>query len=174
MKQLCSSLMLCATLVTAAVGVTAEVGYFRQPALANDSIVFVAEGDLWRTSLAGGAAQRLTTNLAAESNPAVSPDGRSVAFTARYEGPAEVYVMPLTGGAPTRLTFDGDTALVQGWTADGKVLYASPRYSGKPDTRLYTIDPASRATTPIPLHQAAEGCYLGGTLIFARLAGSIV
>ena len=168
MKRLCSSLMLCASLVTAAVGVAAQVGYFRQPALANDSVVFVAEGDLWRTSLAGGAAQRLTTNLAAESNPAVSPDGRSVAFTARYEGPAEVYVMPLTGGAPTRLTFDGDTALVQGWTPDGKVLYASPRYSGKPDTRLYTIDPASRATAAIPLHQAAEGCYLGGTLIFAR------
>ncbi len=154
---------------TAAIVHAAE-GYYRQPAISNDSVVFVAEGDLWRASLAGGAAQRLTTNLAAESNPAISPDGKWIAFTARYEGPAEVYVMPTSGGAPARLTFDGDTASVQGWTSDGKVLYSTPRYSGKPDARLYTIDPASRTATPIPLHEAAEGCYLGGSLFFTRKA----
>ncbi|MCY7389665.1 MAG: PDZ domain-containing protein, partial [Burkholderiales bacterium] len=152
---------------TLATGHAAE-GYYRQPAISNDSIVFVAEGDLWRTALVGGAAQRLTTNLAAESSPAISHDGKWIAFTARYEGPAEVYLMPVTGGAPTRLTFDGDIATVQGWTPEGKVLYSTPRYSGKPDTRLYTIDPVSRVSTPIPLHQAAEGCYLGSSLFFAR------
>ena len=146
----------------------AAEGYYRQPAIANDNIVFVAEGDLWRTGLAGGSAQRLTTNLAAESNPAISPDGKWIAFTARYEGPAEVYVMPMSGGAPTRLTFDGDIATVQGWTPDGKVLFSSPRYSGKPDARLYTVDPTSRISAPIPLHQAAEGCYLGISLVFTR------
>ncbi|MEQ1516237.1 MAG: hypothetical protein ABL931_07090, partial [Usitatibacteraceae bacterium] len=155
-------------LATLNVGAQVPAGYFRQPALSNDSLVFVAEGDLWRVGLAGGRALRLTTNLAAESNPAVSPDGSHVAFTARYEGPAEVYVMSIGGGLPTRLTFEGDTALVQGWSPDGKVLYATPRYSGKPDMRLYTVDPTNRNTSPIPLHQAAEGCYLGRTLFFAR------
>ena len=169
MKRFALCLQLFTFLLLASIGADAQTGYYRQPAISNDSVVFVAEGDLWRASLAGGAAQRLTTNLAAESNPAISPDGKSVAFTARYEGPAEVYVMPIGGGAPSRLTFEGDTALVQGFTPDGKVLYATQRYSGKPETRLYAINPASREVTPVPLHEAAEGCYLGGSLIFARL-----
>lgn len=171
MTRIARSLVACLALsAVAGVSITALAaeGYYRQPAISNDSIVFVAEGDLWRTGVSGGTAQRLTTNLAAESNPAISADGKWIAFTARYEGPAEVYVMPATGGAPVRLTFDGDVALVQGWTADGKVLYATQRYSGKPDPRLYAIDPVSRATAPIPLHQAAEGCYAGSTLFFAR------
>ncbi|MBL8525781.1 MAG: PD40 domain-containing protein, partial [Betaproteobacteria bacterium] len=143
-------------------------GYFRQPSIHGQTIVFVAEGDLWRTSISGGSAQRLTTHSAAESQPSISPDGTRVAFTARYEGPAEVYVMPLAGGPPTRLTHDGDIALVQGWTRDGRVLYSSIRYSGRPEDRLFAVDPATRAVKAIPLAEAAEGCYLGSTLFFAR------
>ena len=164
----CVALVSLLTASATPVAALGNPGYYRQPAVSNDAIVFVAEGDLWRVLHTGGGAQRLTTNLAAESNPAISADGVWVAFTARYEGPAEVYVMPINGGAPIRLTFDGDVASVQGWTADGKVLYSTPRYSGKPDARLYTIDPVSRTSTPIPLHQASEGCFLGDTLFFAR------
>lgn len=147
---------------------SAAPGYFRQPAIEGDTLVFVAEGDLWRVPVAGGAAQRLTTNLAEESQPRISPDGKLIAFTARYEGPAEVYVMPLAGGLPTRLTHEGDNARVQGFTPDGKVLYASARWSGKPMQRLYAIDPATRAVTPVPLAEAAEGCYRGSELVFTR------
>jgi len=138
----------------------AELGYFRQPAVSGDTLVFVAEGDLWRANIAGGVAQRLTTHPSEESNPAISPDGKWVAFTGRYEGPAEVYVMPISGGQPTRLTFEGDTARVQGWTPDGKVIYATARYSGKPMMRLYTVDVNTRMSLPIPLAEAGEGCYL--------------
>ena len=153
-----------------------ELGYFRQPAVAGDTLVFVAEGDLWRAHISGGTAQRLTTHAAEESNPAISPDGKWVAFTGRYEGPAEVYVMPISGGQPTRLTFEGDTARVQGWTRDGKVIYATVRYSGKPSMRLYTVDMNTRIQLPIPLAEAGEGCYMqnnlgssrGDTLFFTR------
>ena len=82
-------------------------GYYRQPALHGDTLVFCAEGDLWTVPASGGTAQRLTTHPGVENHPVVSPDGRTVAFTARYEGPAEVYTMPLDGrrarrGGPTR------------------------------------------------------------------------
>ena len=146
----------------------ASLGYFRQPAVSAEAIVFVAEGDIWRANIYGGAAQRLTTHAGEESNPAISPDGKWVAFTARYEGPAEVYVMPMTGGAPTRLTFDGDNARVQGWAGDTKVLYNTARYSDKPNARLYTVDTKTRAVAAVPLADAAEGCYAGTTLIFTR------
>ncbi len=67
----------------------ASLGYFRFPALTADAILFTAEGDLWRVGLAGGVAQRLTTHAAEESRPAVSPDGKTLAYSAAYEGPAE-------------------------------------------------------------------------------------
>lgn len=146
----------------------AQTGYYRQPAIQGDVVVFVAEGDLWRVGVNGGSAQRLTTNLAEETLPRISPDGKLVAFTARYEGPAEVYVMPLAGGLPTRLTHEGDNARVQGWDAAGRVLFASARYSGKPEPRLYTVDTKTKLSQPVPLAEAAEGCYLGTDLFFVR------
>ncbi|MDI1248645.1 MAG: hypothetical protein PSV13_07145, partial [Lacunisphaera sp.] len=107
-------------------------GYYRFPAIHGDSIVFTAEGDLWRAPAAGGPAQRLTTHPGLESNAAISPDGRWVAFSAQYEGPTEVYVMPLTGGLPRRLTYEGENAQVRGWTPDGKVLYATAHFATLP------------------------------------------
>jgi tricorn protease len=156
-------------LTFSSVAALAEVGYYRQPALSGDTVVFVAEGDLWRSNINGGNAQRLTTNLAEESNPAISPDGKWLAFTARYEGPAEVYVMPMAGGMPTRLTYDGDTARVQGFSPDGKILFSTQRYAGRPSSRLYAMDATTRVVTPIPLAEAAESCYQGRRLFFTRL-----
>src|SRR5262245_23280514 len=100
----------------AAPPVLAQPGYFRQPAVHGDTVVFVAEGDLWTVPIAGGRATRLTTHPAHEDHPAISPDGKQLAFVARYEGPAEVYVMPLAGGRPQRLTFDAAGITHVGWT----------------------------------------------------------
>ena len=38
-----------------------NLGYLMQPDVYENTIVFVAEGDLWKTSLNGGEAIRLTT-----------------------------------------------------------------------------------------------------------------
>ena len=52
--------------------------YFRFPAVRGDTVVFTAEGDLWRTTTAGGKATRLTTHPSAETHAAISQDGKSV------------------------------------------------------------------------------------------------
>lgn len=153
----------------AALPMTASASYFRAPAIAGDTVVFVSEGDIWRAPAGGGQAVRLTTHPELESYPYLSSDRQWLAFVGRYEGPAEVYVMPFTGGTPKRLTHDGgSSARVQGWTPDGRILYSSTRYSGKPGTRLYTLDPKTGERASLPLAEAAEGCYLGSDLVFTR------
>ena len=145
-------------------------GYYRFPAIWNDTLVFTAEGDLWRVPIAGGVAERLTSHSGQETNAAISPDGRLVAFSGTYEGPREVYVLPLAGGLPRRLTWSGDSTTVVGWTPAGHVLYASGGDSTLPDEQLFDLDPATAARTVLPLSQASDGTMADdGTLYFTRL-----
>jgi len=145
-------------------------GYYRFPAVHGRVIIFTAEGDLWRVGLEGGVAQRLTSHPGAETCPAISPDGQTVAFSAEYEGPAEVYTMPLTGGLPRRHTFEGGARVV-GWTPDGRILYTTRVFSTLPDYQLAAIDPRTDRRVVLPLSQANEGVYdsSGQTLFFTRL-----
>ncbi len=147
-----------------------SLGYYRFPAVTGNTIVFTAEGDLWRVPITGGVAQRLTSNAGEESHASISPDGQTVAFSASYEGPTEVYTMPLGGGAPVRRTYEGAAATVVGWTPDGKVLYTTRRYSTLPNPELATVDPRSNITARVPLAQASDGSYDSGTLYFTRFA----
>jgi len=150
-------------------------GYYRQPALHGDTLVFVAEGDLWRVPLGGGAARRLTSHPGDESQPAISPDGTTLAFVGHYEGPAEVYTMPLAGGLPVRRTYGTDGVAVSGWMPDGRMLYATPTHSTLPDWRLIALDVRrdvpSGVPWAVPLAQAADGVWSadGRTLYFTRL-----
>jgi tricorn protease len=151
-------------------GAEIRPGYYRYPALSGATIVFTAEGDLWSVPAAGGAARRLTTSPGEERGAAISPDGRTVAYSAEYEGPAEVYTMPVEGGLPTRQTWDGGGAVVAGWTPDGRLLYRTRRYSTLPSAQLVALD-LKGGREVIELAQAAEAAYLadGKTIVFTRL-----
>jgi tricorn protease len=166
------SFVLLTLLLTTPLALTAPpVGYYRQPALGKDTIVVVSEGDLWKVRDIGGVATRLTSHHGEEAMPAVSPDGQTLAFTAQYEGPTEVYTMPLSGGRPQRRTYGAGPVSFVGWTPNGQILYATESYSSLPNTQLVTIDLNSGISTVLPLAQAAQGTYndTGETLYFTRL-----
>lgn len=147
---------------------TSRHGYYRQPALHGDTIVFNSEGGLWTVSIQGGVAHRLTSSPGHEGFPNISPDGNTVAFLADYEGPAEVYTMPVAGGLPERRTWEGDVQLA-GWTPDGRLMISSQRYSTLPGDKLVLIDSAGKREI-VPLAEAAEGSWAadGHTLFFTR------
>ena len=88
-------------------------GYYQYPNIRGNKVVFVAEGDLWTVPLSGGLAQRLTTHAEQERFPKISPDGKTIAFTASYEGPNEIYTIPVNGGLPTRWTYESDYSAQQ-------------------------------------------------------------
>ena len=143
-------------------------GYYSDPALHGDTVVFTSEGDLWTVDVHGGAARRLTSGSGTERGAALSPDGRTVAFRADYEGPSEVYTMPVDGGLPQRRTWDGESRPA-GWSPDGRLLVATDRYSTLPGSELVLLDNQGARET-IPLAQAAQGVYAGDgrTLFFTR------
>lgn len=145
-------------------------GYYRFPTLNQETIVFTAEGDLWKVGTGGGTAERLTSHPGMEQHPALSPDGSTIAFGAEYEGPMELYTMPVTGGLPSRHTFDGTEPRVSGWTPDGRILYRTSRYSTLPASQLMRLDPKSGVRDAVPLAQGSEGAYepKGQTLYFTR------
>ncbi len=147
-------------------------GYYRQPALHGSIIVFVAEGDLWTIGTDGGIARRLTSHAGEESNPAISPDGRTLAFAAGYEGPVELYTMPLAGGLPQRWTWEPQESSPVGWTPDGRLIYVTQEYATLPDPQLVTIDLSTGDRQRIPLTPAGDGVYdaAGRTIYFVRPA----
>jgi tricorn protease len=144
-------------------------GYYRFPAIHGDTLIFTAEGDLWSVSTKGGAARRLTSNPGEELHAAISPDGKTVAFSAEYEGPVDVYSMPVDGGLPQRRTWDAG-AVVAGWTPDGRILFRTRRYSTLPDPKLVAIDSEGRREV-FPLSQSSEGVFSDDakSLFFTRL-----
>ena len=167
MKRL---LLLLFLIVPVTLNASGTLGYYRFPAIHDDTIVFTAEGDLWVAGAGGGMARRLTTHPGLETNAEISPDGSLIAFSAQYEGPTEVYTMPVSGGLPVRRTFEGETALVSGWTPDGRILYSTYKFSTLPNMQLAVIDLKTGSIEPVPLAQASDGTYGGdGALYFTRL-----
>src|SRR5712691_2218716 len=97
-----------------------------QPALSRDHVAFVYASAVWVADPDGKNVRRLTSDAGEVSNPAFSPDGKLLAFSAQYEGNTDVYVVPAEGGVPRRLTWHPGNDLVQGFTPDGSaVLFTS-------------------------------------------------
>ncbi|HYL63014.1 MAG TPA: PDZ domain-containing protein [Candidatus Methylomirabilis sp.] len=130
------------------------------PTLNATQIVFVYADDLWTVARSGGEAQRLTAGNGVASRPVFSPDGKEIAFTGDYDGNADVYVIPATGGTPKRLTYHPAVDEVLGWTRDGKsILFASNRNSYSRFSQLFTISREGGFPSELPLPMGAEGSY---------------
>ena len=135
----------------------------RFPDISKDQIVFSYAGDLWLVTRSGGVARRITTHPGLELFPKFSPDGKWIAFTGKYDGNFNVYVIPSEGGDPKQLTVHpGGGSLsermgihkeVTNWLPDShRVLYLSRR-----DTfntwfgRLYTVGLSGGLPEVLPL-----------------------
>ena len=146
-----------------------------QPAISATHLAFVYAGDLFVSDQNGGNVQRLTADDGLESNPVLSPDGRTIAFSAQYDGNVDVYTVPVTGGAPTRLTYHPNADAVQAVTPDGKsVLFTSQRATfTNRYAQLFTIPLTGGMEEILPIPNAARAAYSpdGSRIAYNPIAG---
>jgi tricorn protease len=140
---------------------TTDTRLLANPAIHGDRIAFSYAGDLWTARIDGSDVRRLTTADGDEANPAFSPDGSLIAFTANYDGNLDVYVVPSGGGVPKRLTWHPGADLVQGFTHDGsRVLFTSGRSSYTTRyQQLYTVPVEGGFATRLPIPNASAASW---------------
>ena len=108
--------------------------------VADDQITFVYGGDIWLVGKQGGTAVQLTNSPGEESYPRFSPDGSEIAYTASYNGNEDVFMVPVTGGVPTRVTYQSHADRMVEWHPDGEhILIASSRASGIQRVRKFFL-----------------------------------
>ena len=107
------------------------------------------DGDVWVANRDGSGAYRLTTAEGQESQPRFSPDGASIAFSGNYDGNVDVYVVPIAGGSPKRLTWHSADDFVEGFDNRGRIVFSSQSdVQSSRDVHLFMIDserPRSRS-----------------------------
>jgi tricorn protease len=131
------------------------------PAVSARNVAFVYADDLWIADLDGKNVRRLTSDIGVESHPVFSPGGKTLAFSAQYDGNTDVYTISVEGGSPTRLTWHPDPDFVRGWTPDGKaVLFSSPRsvFTNR-YTQFFTVPVTGGMPTQLPIPNGVEACY---------------
>ena len=83
---------------------------------------------------------RLTDLPGLEESPAISPDGKSVAFTGGVSGKRQVFVRLIAGGAPLQITRDAVDHECPRWSPDSSsILYFSPVVSGTVQGNIWEI-----------------------------------
>ncbi len=141
-------------LVTVSTPATAQVDgrMFRYPAVSATQVAFVYAGDVWIAPKNGGVASRIAGPRGEEQFPRFSPDGKSLAFSANYDGNVDIYVMPTAGGEPVRVTHHPGVDRLISWTPDGNLLFATGMQSGSNRfNQLYTVSPKGGLPKKLPV-----------------------
>ncbi|MDZ7636434.1 MAG: hypothetical protein U5L72_19240 [Bacteroidales bacterium] len=132
-----------------------------QPAVSTTHIAFIYAEDLWVMNADGTSPRRMTVDEGIESDPCFSPDGKLIAFSAQYDGNTDVFIIPVEGGLPVRLTWHPGNDLVRGFTPNGTgVLFASQRssFSGRYH-QLYNVGISGGYPVKLEIPNAFDATY---------------
>ena len=137
----------------------------RFPSIHGRTVVFEAGGAVWKDSVHGGEAVRLSADSGYDSHPLISPNGKWVAFTGWYRGNTDVYVVSIDGGPVRQLTWRSinqpingrigtvSDNIVVGWTPDSReVIFLSRRASFNPQIeRAFEVPIGGGLPTALPM-----------------------
>ncbi len=84
------------------------------------------------------------------TRPAVSPDGRLVAFASDIRGSYDLFLLPAAGGLPFRLTRDDDwDERDPAWSPDGSEIVFTTNREGRPELRVIGVHGGSERPIPV-------------------------
>ena len=151
----------------------APIRLARHPDYSAGKIAFSYLGDIWVANESGANVQRITDHKAREVYPRFSPDGQWIAFSSNRHGNYDVFVVPVTGGAPRRLTYFTGNDEVVGWARDSKnVIFRSTRGEGAfPSVAtLYLVSIEGGLEQALPVDWGYYGAYSpdGKRFVFNR------
>ena len=123
-------------------------GYIHAANLANDgqSVILEARGDVFRVPTGRGPTANLSmTPGTREMYPALSPDGKTVAFFSDKTGDYQLYTQPAAGGEWTPVTTMLDRTVYRlAWSPDGKKILF-----GDKDYAIFYVDLAAKKLVKI-------------------------
>src|SRR5579859_77046 len=141
------------------------------PITATGRIVFMAGADhspdmyleIYMINPDGSGMIKLTNNLVSDDDPALSPDGKKIAFVSNRNGNDSIYVMPAPqpGSKTTpdasqviRLTDSSGSDLVPQWSPDGqRIVFTSDRDG---NTQIYVMKADGSGQTRLTRNTATD------------------
>ncbi|MGH9487232.1 MAG: protein kinase domain-containing protein [Terriglobales bacterium] len=114
----------------------------------------------------------VTNYAGVQAEPALSPDGRSVAFTSNQDGRYNIYVALIGGGAPVEITHGDNVKAHPAWSPDGATIaYMRLDQSGYWD--IWEV-PALGGTPRRVIPAASEPSFArDGNLIYMNSDGTV-
>jgi serine/threonine protein kinase len=103
--------------------------------------------------------------------PAISPDGRTIAFTSPVEGYDQVFVMLTSGGDPLQLTKDEGNKTVLNFSSDGTEIYFRQTLG---DPEIWSLPTLGGTPKRLALGKGIVPSSDGQSLFIQRADGRIV
>jgi len=133
----------------------------------------VTNDNVWRFSLDGrlraaGPPVRLISSSRSQTTPAISPDGRRIAFASNRSGSGEIWVCNADGSDPVAVTNGGAGPGSPVWSPDGDAIAFDSRPSGGAEIFTVRVDGGvpRRVDTGIPDSQVPSFSRDGRWLYF--------
>lgn len=134
----------------------------------------VNEAEIYRVSIDGGTPVALTSRKGPDAQPAVSPDGRLIAYVGyddvgHANQDTKLYVMKLDGSAKRVVTPNFDRAVVNPvWSADGRSVYVQYDEHGSNRVARVGLDGSVRDVATGLTGGGLDRPYSGGEFSVSR------
>lgn len=157
MIRLLSSLLV-AALATSLFGAEPP-GLMQQPAVSRTHVAFVYDGQVWVVPRGGKTARAVTSSKGRKFDPRFSPDGKRLAFSSgEYADALNLYTVPVSGGAMSRVTYLPGHQILCQWTSDDRLLfYTNSQSFVNWEMELFTVSPRGELPSRLPIAYGADG-----------------